>query len=340
MVGIDTYTLEPTYLKCSKEEKDVHQILHSSRIVTVEDLTNLSKIKSRRPFAICGVPLKIKGLLGGPVRMVVIDETGEVIDCSHELFNYPEPEYYPEPYTFTPPISRHWEPTFKPELPSIHSATRLHPFIVEGQGVRGFEHKEAYVTMGGEHYGCHVEGPFTPPEILVHLWGESHNFSKELLKKYRRMPLDKMIGEASIVDLTDQIGPEQEIEVGVLEKAGKHVRKNDIVIINTGYYEWYGATSHWGTFTPGFRIEAAEWLVHKEIKTLVVDFPGVDLNKGGYSSNRVHYLFHAHDIPIIEKVVNLWKMAAKRIFFFALPLPVCAVTAYPTHVIAFEKKST
>ncbi|GAH92363.1 unnamed protein product, partial [marine sediment metagenome] len=97
MVGIDTYTLEPTYLKRSKEEKDVHQILHSSRIVTVEDLTNLSKIKSRRPFAICGVPIKIKGLLGGPVRMVVIDETGEVIDCSHELFNYPEPEYYPEP---------------------------------------------------------------------------------------------------------------------------------------------------------------------------------------------------------------------------------------------------
>ena len=61
-----------------------------------------------------------------------------------------------------------------------------------------------------------------------------------------------------------------------LESAQPKIRKNDIVMINTGSHLKYGDNPDYFAYSPGLYKEAAEWLVERQVKLVGVDVQALD----------------------------------------------------------------
>jgi kynurenine formamidase len=61
-----------------------------------------------------------------------------------------------------------------------------------------------------------------------------------------------------------------------LENATPKIRKNDIVMINTGAHHNLGDSDAYYAYSPGLYKEAAEWLVDKQVKMVGVDVQALD----------------------------------------------------------------
>jgi kynurenine formamidase len=61
-----------------------------------------------------------------------------------------------------------------------------------------------------------------------------------------------------------------------LENATPKIRKNDIVLINTGAHRKLADTDEYYAYSPGLYKEAAEWLVEKQVKMVGVDVQALD----------------------------------------------------------------
>src|SRR5512137_438368 len=61
-----------------------------------------------------------------------------------------------------------------------------------------------------------------------------------------------------------------------LENTQPKIRKNDIVMINTGSHLNYGDNPDYYAYSPGLYKEAAEWLVEHQVKLVGVDVQALD----------------------------------------------------------------
>jgi len=61
-----------------------------------------------------------------------------------------------------------------------------------------------------------------------------------------------------------------------LESVEPKIRKNDIVMINTGSHRNYGDNPDYFAYSPGLYKEAAEWLVERQVKLVGVDVQALD----------------------------------------------------------------
>jgi kynurenine formamidase len=61
-----------------------------------------------------------------------------------------------------------------------------------------------------------------------------------------------------------------------LEKATPKIRKNDIVMINTGSHNNWGDNPDYFAYSPGLYKEAAEWLVEKGVRLVGIDVQALD----------------------------------------------------------------
>jgi kynurenine formamidase len=61
-----------------------------------------------------------------------------------------------------------------------------------------------------------------------------------------------------------------------LERAEPKIRKNDIVMINTGSHRNYGDNPDYFAYSPGLYKEAAEWLVERGVKLVGIDVQALD----------------------------------------------------------------
>ncbi|GAB5457782.1 MAG: cyclase family protein [Henriciella sp.] len=61
-----------------------------------------------------------------------------------------------------------------------------------------------------------------------------------------------------------------------LEQSGVEVGKGDIVILNTGWHHGYSDSQEYFGHAPGMAVDAAEWLVDKQVKMVGVDTPNID----------------------------------------------------------------
>ena len=61
-----------------------------------------------------------------------------------------------------------------------------------------------------------------------------------------------------------------------LEHAEPKIRKNDIVMINTGSHHHWGDNPDYFAYSPGLYKGAAEWLVEREVKLVGVDVQALD----------------------------------------------------------------
>ena len=143
------------------------------------------------------------------------------------------------------------------------------------------------------------------------------------------IPLDRLVGDAAIVDLTP-IAPRTAITVEHLEKAGQHIRKDDIVFLKTAWDEQESlATPAFWTESPYMTRPACDWLLGKEISTIGYDFPQDHPIRGmmhGESAPMEDFVTHdtllRNGVIMIEYLCNLGSVPGPRAFVVALPLRI------------------
>jgi kynurenine formamidase len=348
ILGTDARCLDPRYARLDPSG-NVHGLLNSAGIVVVEDLVNLDQVTDDRNFVIVGIPLPIRGVIGGPARVFAVNlaEPTDFADLTHPLDAYPQPK--PDhPYPFMPapskprplnrlgdypnPLPGRIEP--REEQERVARMTRLIPFrLVDPQGRPLGE--EMYIQYG-HSTTTHIEGAYFDP------WGR-HLVPDAILRRYVRMPADRLIGRACLIDLTDWIGPRQQIDATHLELNDPGVQSGDIVFVRTNITEWWYYGSNIGV-TPGFSPDAAMWLVEKGIRTLVLDCPSVERSDPlgddpavRYTSNKVHYFLHKNDIPIVDWGTNFRGFRKSRFIAAIMALPASHQGGFPAHVFALEE---
>lgn len=192
----------------------------------------------------------------------------------------------------------------------IHDALEEVPGTIRPEG-------EWYVMSDVElmdHVGTHIEAP-------LHCLKDGMDLSQ--------IPLEKLIGDAVILDLRDAysdsgVTPEQ-VKKAVDDAGG--IKKNDIVLCMMGETDY-------------FSTEAIRWLVDAGMKLMGVDSAGVEIPHSVSHANENHLALFRADIPLIERLANLDRLSKSRVKVYALPIPVAGLDAFPLRVIAIEENPT
>ncbi len=150
--------------------------------------------------------------------------------------------------------------------------------------------------------------------------------------------LDKVIGEAVVLDFTDK-GEDEEITDKDLEKYAGEIKEGDIVILRTDWgAKRFTASdfSYWNK-SPVLTAEGARWLVKRKPKAVAFDFfeeYNARLKDFKPDDFIVHKIILGAGIIIIEGMVNLDKLPKRVKNFFACPLKVMESEAAPARIFA------
>jgi len=179
---------------------------------------------------------------------------------------------------------------------------------------KGFAEK---MIIMGDHAGTHVDSPY-------------HFHPEKLDKTIDKLPLDKFIGEAVLIDVSFK-QPDEPVTMDVLRKALKEqeieVKEGDIVLFRI--WPGFGEKGWWDY--NGLTEDVAKWLIDKKVKAVGVN-TGLDYR---YEMRRiVHVTLLGAEIPGIELLVNLEKIKKKRFLFIGLPLKLRGATASPIRAVA------
>jgi kynurenine formamidase len=342
-IGADVRSLDPAYTG-HPTEHNIRMIFNAAGVLVVEDLANLDQIRSTHNYAITGMPLGVRGVTGGPARVFVIDRNNpaDFVDCTHPL------EYYPDPITdefpFTPPITnrpKNMLGDYPNPIPGrinprelgtlVMRETRLTPFAIYDEEL-GYLGQEMYIQYG-HGSTTHIEAAFFDP------WGR-HMIPEEILRRYVRIPADRLIGEGVLMDLSDQLGPGMQVEIEHLLEYDPGVKEGDILFVRWDISDNYFYGESTVASTPGFSASAAKWMVKKKIRALVLEAAverSEPLSTGiRFTSNKIHYLLHRNDIPIVDWGWKFRNFRKNRFIAAIMALPVSHQGGFPAHVLAIE----
>ncbi len=140
------------------------------------------------------------------------------------------------------------------------------------------------------HFSTHIDAP-------VHMIEGGKTLSD--------FPLEKFIGEAVVIDVRGLREIEADLTV---------VRKGDIVFFLTGHSKKAYNDDYYEN-NPVITERTAKGLVEKEINIV-----GLDSFTPDNEPYLIHKMFLRADIPIVENLVNLGKLAGKRFRCIVLPL--------------------
>lgn len=145
-------------------------------------------------------------------------------------------------------------------------------------------------------------------------------------------PVSKFMGEGVVLDLTD-VGNSAAISVDDIARYDADIETNDVIMLNTGWDQYYGNTDEWMFEFPHLSGEASEYLADIEAKAVGIDTPSVggwyDEVPGHDSTTDVspsdsHVPLLENDIIPIEELRNLDSVrsdaATRRAYFFYSPL--------------------
>lgn len=134
------------------------------------------------------------------------------------------------------------------------------------------------------------------------------------------IPLDTVIGEATVIDCT-AVGREEPVDVAALEAGAGDLREGDILIVHTGWSdEAWGRFPEYFTRSPYLTPDAAEWLVARQPSAVAFDFfeeyfarlPDFD------SEDFVcHRILLGAGIPMLEQLTAVGSVGSPRFSFFA-----------------------
>jgi kynurenine formamidase len=185
-----------------------------------------------------------------------------------------------------------------------------------------------------EHGGTHLDAP-------IHFAAGRHTTDQ--------IPLDRLIGPAAVVDVSDRATPDYLIGVADFETwEAQHGRIADgaILLLRTGWDRFYGDRAQYlGTDAtgpdavpllhfPGLAPEAARWLVaERRIDAIGIDTPSIDY--GQSTAFASHVALYAANIPGFENVTHLEQLPATGAFVIALPMMIAGGSGGPLRIVAF-----
>jgi kynurenine formamidase len=194
---------------------------------------------------------------------------------------------------------------------------------------------EANTFRTAEHGGTHLDAP-------IH-FAEGGQHADEI-------PLERLIGPAVVIDVSDQAAADRDYQVSVEDfKAWEalHEKLPDgiIVLLRTGFGKfWPDRVTYMGTDArgedavpllhfPGLHPDAARWLVeHRSINAIGLDTPSIDYGQSAdFQSHRVLF---AKNIPAFENVAQLERLPATGFHIIALPMKIKGGSGGPLRIVA------
>ncbi len=186
-----------------------------------------------------------------------------------------------------------------------------------------------------EHGGTHLDAPI--------------HFSEQG-KSVEELSLDRFIGEAAVIDVTDACSQDADYLVHVSDLRNwekKHGRQliDVIVLIRTGFgRRWNDRERYLGTdrtgpeaiaelHFPGLAPEAATWLVeHRSVKSIGIDTASIDYGQSHRFQS--HVTLCKRNIPVFENVANLQLLPSSGATVIALPMKIKSGSGAPLRIIA------
>lgn len=147
-------------------------------------------------------------------------------------------------------------------------------------------------------------------------------------------PLQSLMGEALVLDVSrpEQQGPLYARDIQrKLDALGEKIRPSDILLLKCWPHPW-GEGEGFDS-ADALAGDVAGWLLKHEIRLLGTDIPTVDDLSNPHKDLHVRLLDQG--VPIIENLVNLEKIADRRVHFMALPLKLRGATGSPVRALAF-----
>ena len=186
-----------------------------------------------------------------------------------------------------------------------------------------------------EHGGTHIDAP-------VH-FAEGH-------QTVDKIPLDRLIGPAIVIDVTDQSAREADYQVTTndfqrFEQEHGAIPMDAIVLLRTGFSSrWPGAERYLGTTLrgdegtknlhfPGLHPDAARWIVeNRKVRAIGIDTASIDY--GPSTLFETHRTLYARDIPAFENLTSLDRVPVTGAYVIALPMKIGGGSGAPLRAIA------
>lgn len=309
-IGVDTLSIDPA----PATNFPAHYILTEANIYIIENLnTNLERLANNAAFLIVA-PMKTKEGSAGPgiEVLAVYDPEGNIhlnlLLASLIKNALDQAEKYDLAFTV------------ENGIPAWFTIWR--GFKTAGTPEEMIKTYGAYygsLTMN-EHVGTHMDAP---AHFAVGVW------------KINEVPLDRFWGRAVIMDMRAYIkNPNYSITAGDIKswekKTGIIISKDDIVLIYTGWARYWGTYRSWdeywnaiGKGFPGISKDAAEYLVSKGIKGVIIDTLSIDPPPQAAD-------FPAHKVIVSANIwigenYNLAILPKKDVTAFILSLPAMII---------------
>jgi kynurenine formamidase len=186
-----------------------------------------------------------------------------------------------------------------------------------------------------EHGGTHLDAP-------VHFAQGAQTVDQ--------VPLDRLVGAAYVVDVTDQASanPDHQISVEDIaraERAQGPIPRDAIVLLRTGFSSrWPDATRYLGTAArgdaavkdlhfPGLHPDAAAWIIaNRPIKAIGIDTASIDY--GQSTAFQSHRTLYANNIPAFENLTALDRLPPTGASIVALPMKIGGGSGAPLRAMA------
>ncbi len=210
-----------------------------------------------------------------------------------------------------------------------------HDTVFYGINDKGFFYS-SFRYSAEEHGGTHFDAP-------VHF--------AEKGRSVEAIPVEELTGVAVMIDVSKSTQKERDylvskIDFSEWEELHGKIPQNCIVLINTGYGQYWGdQLMYTGTLKqgsagveelhfPGLGPEAAEWLIsERKIKAVGIDTPSIDY--GQSKDFMTHRVLCARGITVYENVANLDFLPAKGFYLVAAPMKIKGGSGAPLRLFAF-----
>jgi arylformamidase len=156
-------------------------------------------------------------------------------------------------------------------------------------------------------------------------------------------PLDDVVGDAAVVDLTD-VAPNEAIAPEKLAARWDHVVAGDRVILKSAWHRHHSfETEAFWREAPYLTKESAQWLLDRQIRTICYDFPqdyAIRLLLDGHNppveDQVTHDILLRNGVHMVEYLTNTAELEASRVFLSAAPLKIPGSDGAPSRVYAIE----
>lgn len=169
------------------------------------------------------------------------------------------------------------------------------------------------------HVGTHIDAP-------LHFIEDGRAIDE--------LNLSHFAGDGVVVDVSRN--EPSEITLTEFKDAPGEVRKDDIVLVYTGWCHRYGSDNY--DPHPWLSKELADWLVDRSVKLVGIDTITPDLpspfREEEWAEYPVHHTLLGNDVLIAEHVGGLDAVAGDRVKIFAFPLKIRDGDGAQTRLVA------